>query len=468
MRRLERWLDSYLNFERLTQSQRTSQKNIFWLDTMEFLCAVFGNPQNHGYSIHVAGSKGKGSVSAMLNAILRHAGFSCGLYTSPHVLDFSERVTQGNAPYSDALYADVADELISGVERIPPEDFPGGRPVTWFELVTLFAFLVFRKANVDWAVYETGLGGRLDATNVLNPALSVITNIELEHTEYLGDTLEAIAAEKGGIIKPNVPVFIAPQAPAVRTVYERIAAEKGAELTFADDALRSLETHTARDGERVVIDSPLFARPVTSTLKLYGAFQAQNAALAALAAKKLFPVLDEAIIEAGLADASLPGRFQIIDNPFNAPAKDGGSNASRSFGNAETTSAWTRPALVLDGAHTVTSVSQSVQTFEALFVQPGALVFACARDKDVEHIAPLFSGFRPITLTRPGTGKEPDVERLRAAFKSAGLAFRYDDDYTRAITNALQDASNAGQSVLVTGSFYLVAEIMRILENEAK
>jgi dihydrofolate synthase/folylpolyglutamate synthase len=434
---LETWLDNYLNFE------RTPQKNIFWLDTMEFLCTKFGNPQNHGRQIHIAGSKGKGSVSAMLNAILRHAGFSCGLYTSPHILDFSERVSLGNASFPDTLYADAAVELIRGVERIPPEDFPGGRPVTWFELVTLFAFLVFRRANVDWAVYETGLGGRLDATNVLRPEISVITNIELEHTEYLGDTLEAVAAEKGGIIKANVPVIIASQAPTVRAVFERIAAEKHAELTFLDDVLRSLKTQTTRNGERIVIDSPRFARPVTATLKMYGAFQAQNAALAALTAKKLLPALDETIIEAGLADASLPGRFQIIANPAKFPGI---------------------PALVLDGAHTVASVSQSVRTFSSLFGAPAAcaLIFACARDKDVEHIAPLFSGFAPITLTRPGTGKEPDVERLHAAFKNAGLAFCYDADYVHAITSALQDASDAGQPVLVTGSFYLVAEVLRV------
>jgi dihydrofolate synthase/folylpolyglutamate synthase len=433
--RLETWLDNYLNFERIPQ------KNIFWLDTMEFLCGRFGNPQNHGRQIHVAGSKGKGSVSSMLNAILRHAGFSCGLYTSPHILDFSERVGQGNAPYPDALYADAATELIRGIERIPPEDFPGGRQVTWFELVTLFAFLVFRRANVDWAVYETGIGGCLDATNVLSPAISVITNIELEHTEYLGGTLELIAAEKGGIIKQNTPVIIAPQPPSIRAVFERIAAEKQAELTFADDALCSLETKTTRDGERVVIDSPLLSRPVRATLKMYGAFQAQNAAIAAIAAKKLFPALEEAVIEAGLADASLPGRFQIIANPAMFPGI---------------------PHLVLDGAHTVASVSQSVRTFETLFGNGGSLIFACARDKDVEHIAPLFSRLAPITLTRPGTGKEPDAERLQAAFKNAGLAFRYDDDYVRAITAALQDANDAGRPVLVAGSFYLVAEVLRV------
>jgi dihydrofolate synthase/folylpolyglutamate synthase len=117
---------------------------------------------------------------------------------------------------------------------------------------------------------------------------------------------------------------------------------------------------------------------------------------------------------------------------------------------------------VLDGAHTVASVSQSVRTFETLFGSGGALVFACARDKDVEHIAPLFSRLAPITLTRPGTGKEPDAERLQAAFKNTGLAFRYDDDYVRAITAALQDASDVGQPVLVTGSFYLVAEVLRV------
>jgi dihydrofolate synthase/folylpolyglutamate synthase len=437
LRPLEKWLDSFLNFERLPQ------KNIFWLDTMEFLCAAFDNPQNHGKTVHVAGSKGKGSVSVMMNRILHRAGFSCGLYTSPHILDFAERIGDGEAAYPDTVYAPAAQELIREMEAIPPEDFPGKRPVTWFELVTLFAFLVFRNAKTGWTVYETGLGGRLDATNVLSPAISVITSIELEHTEYLGNTLEAIAAEKGGIIKQGTPVISAPQCAGVRQVFEHIATEKQAPLIFVDDALTAFKTETTLRGERVFMDSPFFRRPVQTTLSLYGAFQGQNAALAALTAKQLLPGLDEGIIEAGLAEARLPGRFQIIRHP---PAFPG------------------IPALVLDGAHTASSVSQCVRTFTALF--PGsvpALIFACAGDKNAEALASLFAGFAPVTLTRPGNAKQSDPARLQAAFRTAGISFRYDDDYERAIAAALADAGSRGATALVTGSFYLVAEALKVL-----
>jgi dihydrofolate synthase/folylpolyglutamate synthase len=358
-------------------------------------------------------------------------------------LDFSERVTNGAAPFPDALYAAAAEELITGMERIPPETLPGKRPVTWFELATLFAFLAFRRAQVDWAVYETGMGGRLDATNVLRPALSVITAIELEHTAYLGTTLEAIAAEKGGIIKPGTPVVIAAQKPEVRRVFEAIAAERNAELTFADDAFTVLCSQTTRAGERIHLESPLLSRPINATLALYGPFQAQNAALAALGIKKLFPALDEGSIEAGLGDAHLPGRFQIIEHP---PAYPG------------------IPAVVVDGAHTPASVSLGVRTFFALF--PGttpALIFACAKDKDAARMAPCFSAFAPVTLTRPGSFKQADPEGLQKAFRDAGVPFRYDGDYGRAIAEALGDAEARGQPVLAAGSFYLASETLREL-----
>ena len=196
----ENWLDGFLNFEKLPQ------KNMFWLEAMESLCAGLNHPEIFAPCIHVAGSKGKGSVSQMIASILDAAGCKTALYTSPHIQSIFERATLAHSPLKEKSYEDAADELRSFIEKSTVSDLSASRPLTWFELLTIFAFLSFRKEGVDWSVFEVGLGGRLDATNVITPRVSVITPIEEEHTEFLGDTLEKIAGEKGGIIKRGIPV----------------------------------------------------------------------------------------------------------------------------------------------------------------------------------------------------------------------------------------------------------------------
>ena len=198
----EDWLNKFLNFE------KTQKKNIFWLETMNFLCEKFNNPQNEIPCVHIAGSKGKGSTSVMIASILEEAGFKCGIYTSPHIIDFRERIKRPFSFFEDWVYEQAADELVCGIESILPEELPGQRAITWFELVTLYSFLCFKIAKVDYVVYEVGLGGRLDSTNIVKPLLSCIMPIELEHTEFLGNTVELIAEEKAGIIKKDIPVLI--------------------------------------------------------------------------------------------------------------------------------------------------------------------------------------------------------------------------------------------------------------------
>ncbi|GMO52891.1 MAG: folylpolyglutamate synthase/dihydrofolate synthase family protein [Treponemataceae bacterium] len=446
---LESFLSSFLNFERLPQ------KNMFWLDTMEFLCGRFSNPQNASPSLHVAGSKGKGTVSAMIQGILAEAGFRCGLYTSPHVVDFSERINLGNDLFAEAEYADAFDELKNGLSGISQESFPGNRPVTWFELVTLYAFLIFRRAKCDWAVYETGLGGRLDATNVLKPKASAITLIEREHVEYLGSTLSAIAAEKAGIIKENTPVIVMKQSPEAFVTLETAAKQKNARFIYVPDCCEtSAEDGDSPDtnGERVKISSPLFSRAIEATLSMRGAFQAQNAAAAAVTCKTLFPLLNETVIERGLARAVLPARFEVITRPAPFPHI---------------------PALVIDGAHTEQSIMYTVETFKRLIKASrtdsrfnAALIFACAGDKEVEKIAPLFRGFAYISLTIPGGIKRSFPERLKNAFTAAKLPFKFDDDYRAVIHEALKKADAGGISTLVTGSFYLASEVKKILQED--
>ncbi len=498
----ENWLDSYLNFE------KTPKKNIFWLETMKFFCQKFGNPENAERCFHVAGSKGKGSVSMFIASILKEAGFKTGLYTSPHILDFLERVSLAGDKFSSKIYEKAADELMQTVEAVKEEELPGGRGITWFELVTIFAFLVFRQAKTDFAVYEVGLGGRLDSTNVVNPVCACIGPIELEHTEFLGDTVEKIAAEKGGIIKPALKVVIARQIPSVRKVFEKIAEERNAELFFVDDEIKNLEfkiekislekenTRTANAAEcareagengrnknhpvmSVSFEAKYFSRPVHAKLKMLGRFQAQNAAMAALAVKIALPEISEETIEKGLSNASLPARFEVVPSPEN-------------YENI--------PYLVLDGAHTVNSETFTMETMREtglLGIEADSaedskntddadktdfcteqadfdlrkadsskpvLLFACAADKDVKDIAPLFKGkFRKIFLTKPGNVKISDTKKMEDAFDGNGITYDFDADFSSQIKKALSFADEKKSVLLVTGSFYLVAEAKKIL-----
>jgi len=429
---LESFLSAYLNFEQLPQ------KNMFWLDTMESLCAHFDHPERFSRAVHVAGSKGKGSVSAMIQGILSATGARCGLYTSPHVSHISERVTLGNELFDESVYKTAFEELQEGLRNVSIL-----RQVTWFELMTLYSFLVFRQAKCEWVVYETGLGGRLDATNVVIPCVSVITIIEREHTEYLGDTLEAIAGEKAGIIKQGVPVITAQQIPSVRAVFEQTAHEKNAPFESIDTIV-TLDSYTAeKRGCTVCFSSPLFSRPIKARLRLYGEFQAENAALASVAAKTILPSVSEDAIERGLSCAFLSARFEVIEKP----AKFSGI-----------------PYLVIDGAHTPKSVMNTVKTFNALFASPDAqVIFSCAGDKNVKAIARLFTGFENIMLTLPGSVKKTNPELLQTAFDEAGLVYEYNGDYACAISQALLHASAAGKNALVTGSFYLAGEVKKAL-----
>ena len=515
LRDFETWLDSFLNFEKLPQ------KNLFWLDTMQLLCMQSGNPELSSPSIHVAGSKGKGSISVMISSILKKAGFKTGLYTSPHITNFTERITESNKPFKNEIYLSAANKLINIIEENIIEEnekavrSQPARPVTWFELVTLFAFLCFKEAGTDFNVFEVGLGGRLDATNVIKPEICCIGPIESEHTEYLGDTLQKIAAEKGGIIKENTPVIVAEQEKSVKDVFRQIARQKNAPLLFIDEAVTEIKTEyiafdsidfdyaknekdvlncskkDTADNERkfndclknhnfindsgekgnvsrldetsdfhpdlmkIEISSPVFKRKLKTTLKLPGEFQAENAALSAIAVKIILPQIDESTIEAGLSDAYIQARFEIIKTV----------NKFRQI-----------KALVLDGAHTVKSVTNTIQTYKKIFCSKSQkeknpqnpkkpiLLFACAQDKDTRDIAVLFNDFaEKIFLTIPGAAKTADLQNIKESFSSAGLKFSASDDFKSQIQNALSEAEKEKTVLLATGSFYLIAEVKKIL-----
>lgn len=437
------WLDGYLNFE------HNPKKEIFWLDTIDYLCKRFDNPQDYAPCVHVAGSKGKGSVSRMIACILEEAGNTVGLYSSPHITDFRERISKPNGFFTERIYEEAIKEMQPNIDSIIPENLPAERPLTWFELVTLYAFLCFRKAKVDWSVFEVGLGGRLDATNVIRPKLCCITPIELEHTEFLGNTLEKIAAEKGGIIKNCTPVIIAPQqTESVKIVLREKAITRHAPFFFVEDFIKHSYYNFNEKTKKMPIhlESDIFNRPIDVEMSLLGKMQAQNAAMAAIAAKKLLPNIDESVIEKGLAKAKLPGRFEILEK-----VKDYKGI----------------PYVILDGAHTLNSIRLTVDTLNKLFGEKKVnLLFACAADKDVKDMATMFKyRFEHIYVTRPGDKKTSNLNAEIEAFTNAGLKFTANADYNMMIKKAFEDSAESGNLLLVTGSFYLVSEVKTFLST---
>ena len=440
-----RYFESFTNLERQAGTARTPMR----LDRMRALLAAFGHPQRTFRSLHIAGSKGKGSTAAFLESVLRTYGYRVGLYTSPHVRDYRERIWIDGRPAEDALLRDVFTLIRAHVEHRYPPDPPAdrtpeseqasvskpdpGRPTT-FELLTLLAFLVFREAGCDWAVVETGLGGRLDATNVLEPAACLITRIEREHVEYLGDRLEQIADEKAGIIKAGVPVFSAVQRPEVAETIARRAAERSAPLYTLESAASAVDTTLRRGGMRLRLTLAGFPE-LTTTLRLIGSVQAQNAALAAYCVFRQFPEIAPAQIAAGLAGAWLPARGELLD---------------------------TEPPVMIDGAHTADSVAAVCAEFCSLFPGPRTLVFGAVRGKDYRTMAAaLAPAFERIVVARPGSFKPSDLRELAAAFGALGAGVEVHPE----AADAWRAASRYGYPVLVTGSFYLAAALHSVLDR---
>uniref|UniRef100_UPI000685D831 bifunctional folylpolyglutamate synthase/dihydrofolate synthase n=1 Tax=Treponema pedis TaxID=409322 RepID=UPI000685D831 len=333
------WLEGFIDYG------RNANKSIDNLKKMEKFARYFDNPQKEFKAIHIAGSKGKGSVSIMIASILSEAAVFAGLYTSPHVMDFRERISNSGIFFQDKEYSDAYEKIIAGFNEIikkEPLIDPG-----WFEIVTMTAFLLFALQKTEWAVIETGLGGRLDMTNILNPEISVLTPIELEHCNYLGNTIEEIAFEKAGIIKHKTPVFCSRQEDEALKVFKKKAFETDSPFFYLPEIIKtpiafsvsekSLKINIEFNNENKI--GKLFSRTINTELKLLDEVQAENAALAACTVKYLFPQIKEDIIERGLSKAWLPARFEILSKI---------------------------PPVIIDGAHTKNSIALCIKTYSKL------------------------------------------------------------------------------------------------------
>lgn len=426
----QKWLDSFLNFE------KTQTKGIFWLENMKYICSLLGNPQDSIPCIHVAGSKGKGSVSCMLANIISENGYKCGIYSSPHITDFRERITSADGFFADEIYEKSADQLVNCISSIDQKDLPGNRTITWFELVTIFAFLCFKNAKMDYVVYEVGLGGRLDSTNIISPLASILMPIELEHTEFLGNTITEIAGEKAGIIKNKIPCIISKQNhKAAETVFIKKALENSSEIFFTEKLVTNINiSYTELKKMHVTFSIPAKKLIISSDLKLAGSVQADNAATAALTASLIFPDIAQETISKGLSKAYIPGRFEIHSN------------------------------IIFDGAHTVNSIKNTIASLKSIFPDSSYnLIFACAGDKDIKDIIPLFKdNFKSIIFTKPETVRNCNPKALLSTAESNGITAEIIENPEQAL-NKLKSEQKTDDILLITGSFYLVSEIKKIL-----
>ncbi len=392
------------------------------------LCDFLGNPEKKIKTIHIAGTNGKGSVSHMLAAILQSAGYKTGLYTSPHLKDFRERIKINGEMIPEKTVIAFTEKTKEITQKIEP---------SFFELTVAMAFDHF-LGHTDIAVIETGLGGRLDSTNVITPEISVITNIGWDHMNLLGDSLEKIAAEKAGIIKPGIPVVIGEFLPLTRTVFENIARQKNAPLFFAQekryvsawtDNLHYLEVEVARK-EKVEHNK--------YQLDLNGIYQLKNLITVLEACAQLrslgWKISDEAI-QQGLKHSKelngLHGRWEIIH-------KD--------------------PLVIMDVAHNTNGIEQLLEQIELMSYRELHLVIGFVKDKDISHILKLLPDTAIYYFTQAQIPRALVAEELKISALSLGLKGEAYPDVNKALNEA-KNAAHKDDLIIICGSVFLVGEV---------
>ncbi|MBN2442940.1 MAG: bifunctional folylpolyglutamate synthase/dihydrofolate synthase [Spirochaetales bacterium] len=419
--------DLFLYIESFTNLEKTGifSGQHYRLDRMYTLLTLFHDPHLSYKTIHVAGTKGKGSTAAFIASVLTEQGFKTGLYTSPHVSSYLERITVDRKfPHPEALLlcGKTIQKTLDNFDEFSP---------TVFEILTLLAFYYFQEAGCDYVVAEVGIGGRLDATNVISPVASVITPIGLEHTDVLGDTLEKIAYEKAGIIKEKVPVFSASQEDTVKEVFTMVSRQKDTEVSFVDDKVESLSVYSTREGTRCNVKIKGLMRTIYS-LAMPGDFQAENACLAIITLSSLFPDISLDIMKIGIKNTKLPGRFEIIQKS---------------------------PPIILDGAHTPIAIKRILAFFKELFPGEGVLLFGSVKGKDHQKMADILAPeFSHIIISTPGIFKGSNPEAVYESFKAIQPNTFLEKSPKAAFDKALVMADKE-LPVLVTGSFYMIAEI---------
>jgi len=405
----------------------------FGLVNIRTLVEVLGNPHSASPSIHIAGTNGKGSTASMLDSILRVSGFRTGLYTSPHLERINERIRIGGEDISEEKFAAAWTRVEAVIESLLASGKLAAHP-TYFECITALAFVAFAEASVNFAVYEVGLGGRLDATNIVEPQVAVITSVDFDHESFLGYSIEEIAVEKAGIIKTGAWVASSVERPEARAVIRARCHEVGARLVEVDDAWQVEVTGASGGCYRAIARSPV--SKITLEPSLAGRFQIRNALAAATAAQLLaergFPVRDEAI-EQGIHSARWPGRLERLQE---------------------------HPTVFLDGAHNPSGATQLLAFWkENLQGHRILLVYGAMRDKAVDEIAGLlFPAADLVILTQPLQPRAISAPLLAEMTGHLAKSSLVIPDPAEALRHAL-DIASPDDAIFATGSLYLVGDL---------
>jgi len=407
------------------------RKDKLGLEGTRSLLGALGDPQRRFRSVHVAGTNGKGSVCALIERVLREAGHRTGLFTSPHLVDFRERIRV------EGQWADEAwlERRLDSIQRLPE-----GKERTFFEVCTALAFDYFAERGVEIAVVEVGLGGRLDCTNVITPEVSVITTVGVDHTEILGDTIEQIAREKAGIIKPGVPLVTGEHGGPARRAIEAVAAERGAAVdsTFCPQAeeIPAPRGRPVSTGTReFLLDTPWGGRVELPRVRIQPSLRLnENLALSALGhLVRRGVAIPWPAVARGLAGARWPGRLERCPG---------------------------QPRLWWDGAHNV-SAAMKLRALWREGSRLGAIVLALSRDKDAEgFVRVLHRGFSgaAIVATRSRSERAMEPAAIAAHARASGFEAREASDVPTAVREALELETEA--PVLLTGSLFAVGEAM--------
>lgn len=424
------------------------------LESIRALCRALGEPQRGYPIVHIAGTNGKGSTSAMTEAIARAAGLRVGLYTSPHLIAINERMRVDGVDISDDDFARFATTVRAAGERLVA-DAVLPAPPTYFEQVTAISFLYFAERGVDLVVLEVGLGGRLDATNVCAPLVTAITPVSFDHQEYLGHTLAAIAGEKAGIIKPSVPVVVGRQAPEAMQVIVSKAAELGAPVVAVESpAHELLNCRPMTPGAESLLDKGRFefryrtpAAEYDIHLNLRGEHQAHNARTAIHIAEALTArgvALNQAAIEAGLRRVVWPGRLEVVEL----------EDESR------------RLPVLLDGAHNPAG-AEYLRDYLARFCagRPITMIFGVLADKAIDEMAALLFPFADTLIaTRIHSPRTAEPQSFAAHAAQRATQVICAEGAAQALELALPHTPPGGL-VCVCGSLYLIGEVKQALAS---
>ena len=400
---------------------------VFGLDNIKWILSVIGNPHESLKAVHIGGTNGKGSVAAMLSHILKAAGYRVGKYTSPHLVSFTERITINEERITEAEVTDLVAYIRQTVDGLDPK-----RTFTFFDFTTALAFEYFRKNNVDIAMIEVGLGGRLDSTNVISPLVSVITNVASDHMDYLGEDIAHITREKAGIIKEGVPVVTGAQELAGRII------EETGKINNSPVYVMGRDFSYEKKGTQTMSYSGLSIKLNDVFINLKGDYQLSNGAIALCAAELLSMLgfgMGQREVYDGLSRVTWPGRLEIIKE---------------------------KPTILLDGAHNVDGIKTLVSFLKSQFSdRRRLLIFGVMKDKEYEKMLDELLPFVDEVIFTSSANERALLPESMKGFASKAIVA---DNPAWALKKA-KSISNKNDVIIITGSLYLVGECMTIIKD---